>query len=174
MGQPPWGNGNGSRDASLVALSFWARMWVAPAVCRWADPIIANMSRLRVPRSILRELFLAGPSPGSDFVASERDGGLYGITGGSHEGTGRPDLYARYIGHARFRTTKRDIDVQRECLRRASGTRSGIRASAGLIHATGQTGNFSSRQTAHQIQAFRLMSCCGGRNERMTAVQRTA
>jgi hypothetical protein len=25
MGQPPWGNGNGSRDASLVALSLWAK-----------------------------------------------------------------------------------------------------------------------------------------------------
>src|SRR5262245_8610726 len=117
--------------------------------------------------------FLVGRSPGSELVRGERDGGLYDITGGPHEGTSRHDLYARYISHACFRTTKRDSVVQRECFRGAVVTRSGLRANAGLLHATGQTGNFSSRQTAHQIQAFCLISSTAATSERI-AVQGTA
>src|SRR5215467_13037675 len=120
--------------------------------------------------SYFTRTFLVGPSPGSELVRGERDGGLYDITGGPHEGTNRHDLYAWYISHACFRTTKRDSVVQRECFRGAVVTRSWLRASAGLLHATGQTGNFSSRQTAHQIQAFCLISSTAAESERI-AVQ---
>src|SRR5262245_15680209 len=116
--------------------------------------------------------FLVGPSLGSEVVRGERDGGLYDITGGPHEGTSRHDLYARYISHACFRTTKRDSVVQRECFRGAAVTRSGLRTGAELLHATGQTGNFSSRQTTHQIQTFCLISSTAAESERI-AVQRT-
>src|SRR5262249_6352609 len=110
---------------------------------------------------------------GSRTPRGERDGGLHDITGGPHEGTSRHDLYARYISHARLRTTTRDSDVQRQYFRGTIVTRSGMRARAGLLHATGQTGNFSSRQTAHEIQAFCLISSTAAENERIAA-QETA
>src|SRR5262245_44732074 len=112
--------------------------------------------------------FLVGRSPGSEFVRGERDGGL-DITGGPHEGTSRHDLYARYISHARLRTTTRDSDVQRQYFRGTIVTRSGLRTGAGLLHATGQTGNFSSRQTAHEIQAFCLISSTAAESERIAS-----
>src|SRR5262245_53674648 len=59
--------------------------------------------------------FLVRRSPGSEFVRGERDGGLYDITGGPHEGTSRHDLYARYISHACFRTTKTGMFSRRRC-----------------------------------------------------------
>src|SRR5262245_27021424 len=111
--------------------------------------------------------FLVGPSPGPELLEGERDGGLHDIPGGPHEDTSRHDLYARYISHARLRTTTRHSDVQRQYFRGTIVTRSGLRTGARLLHATGQTGNFSSRQTAHEIQAFCLISSTAAESERI-------
>src|SRR5262245_5351248 len=105
--------------------------------------------------------FLAGLSRGSISSRGEWDGGLYQSREDPHEGTSSLDFYSR-DSHARLCTTTRDSVVQRECFRGAVVTRSRLRASAGLLRATGQTGNFSSRQTAHQIQAFCLIIATTG------------